>query len=201
MKDKGSQAGWGFWLGWVLATTVGMLVGAFMGVVAGFLMYGLFGDEGVVEWLGDMVMVIIFGIGIGTMQWLVLRRRITGAGWWILASAVAGAVIQQGDIVSFDKSLSFGDLMRYTLVMALGGAVAGILQWLVLRTQVFRAGWWVLASTVGWGLSMTMWGAGMVLQYVWGDSGTLIMVGGGPVLGAITGVALVWLLRQPVPEA
>ena len=30
------------------------------------------------------------------------------------------------------------------------GTAAGVLQWLVLRGQVPGAGWWVLASTVGW---------------------------------------------------
>ena len=31
MKDKGSQAGWGFWLKWVVATTVGLFVGSHHG--------------------------------------------------------------------------------------------------------------------------------------------------------------------------
>src|SRR5438093_1163268 len=32
---------------------------------------------------------LLFGILIGVPQWLVLPRRIRGAGWWILASALA----------------------------------------------------------------------------------------------------------------
>jgi len=80
-----------------------------------------------------------------------------------------------------------------TVVGALGGAVVGILQWLVLRRQVSRAGWWVLASTVGLGLSMAVAGAFLDMELV----GLLV---GGAVLGAVTGGALVWLLRQPVPE-
>jgi len=81
--------------------------------------------------------------------------------------------------------------------VALSGAVTGILQWLVLRGQVSRAGWWVLASTLGWGLGMS---AAVALSRGVGASDTVSLVGMGIVLGAVTGGALVWLLRQPKPE-
>ena len=68
------------------------------------------------------------------------------------------------------------------------GTVVGVLQWLVLRRQVPRAGWWVLASTVGWVV-------GLPLGDINGPPGL------GAVYGAFTGTALVWLLRQPVPAA
>ena len=51
--------------------------------------------------------------------------------------------------------------------MILFGPLVGVLQLLVLQPHVARAGWWVLASTLGWA-----------------------------VYGAFTGTALVWLLRQ-----
>ena len=66
--------------------------------------------------------------------------------------------------------------------VALYGTVAGLMQWLVLRRQVARAGWWVLACTLGWVVAVPV-----------GD------LGGPPgwaVYGAITGAVLVWLLRQ-----
>jgi hypothetical protein len=91
---------------------------------------------------------------------------------------------------------SLAALMGWTMVVAFGGAVTGLLQWLVLRGQVSRAGWWMLASTVGWGLSMAAAGAFEVLT-----CGLFALPVGGAVLGAVTGGALVWLFRQPVPEA
>jgi hypothetical protein len=194
MKDKGSQAERGFWLKWVLASTVGWFVGFIMMFIIGLLMAESFD----IEWLTDLVMGIMFGIGVGILQWLVLRRRIAGTGWWVLGSAAAGAVISQGNLASYYESLSFGTLLRYTVVVSLGGAVAGIFQWLVLRGKVSRAGWWVLASTVGWALGIALWDAGWDAGT---EYGTLLLVGSGPVLGAVTGAALVWLLRQPVPEA
>jgi hypothetical protein len=154
------------------------------------------------------------------MQWLVLRLHVSRAGWWmagwwILAStagfavacgavtAAAGASVAFGYSEGFDELGSFATVLGWTLTVALGGAVTGILQMLVLRARVFRAGWWVLASAVGWGLGMAVVGYGAVLDEVWDSPLALLwsLVGGGVVMGAVTGGTLVWLLRQPVPKA
>ncbi|MCP5035396.1 MAG: hypothetical protein GY939_26655, partial [Actinomycetia bacterium] len=63
------------------------------------------------------------------------------------------------------------------------GLAVGVLQWLVLKPQVPRAGWWVLASTVGWLLGVP---AGEAVGWN----------GLGAVHGIITGAVLVLLLRQ-----
>ncbi|MFC2043041.1 hypothetical protein ACFLUA_02695 [Chloroflexota bacterium] len=101
-------------------------------------------------------------------------------------------------------SESLAAVVGYTMVVALGGAVTGMLQRPVLRGQVSRSGWWVLASTVGWGLGMAVF---EIVQYAEGAFGIELfgwlfgLLFGGAVLGAVTGGALVWLLRQPIPEA
>jgi hypothetical protein len=64
------------------------------------------------------------------------------------------------------------------------GILVGSLQWLVLRSQISRARWWILASALGMG-------AGFALDQVVGHLVGL----------AITGTALVWLLRQPAATA
>ena len=194
MKVKGSQVGWVFWLQWVLASTVGMFVGFWMGIVPFALTYDVLADQLAFRFWG-----IVLGIGVGVLQWLVLRRRVSGAGWWVLASAAGGYGILHAGFTPLGTSLqSFGVLLSWTGVVALGGAVTGTLQWLVLRGQVSRAGWWVLASTVGWGLGMT---AAIALSRGVGASDFVALGVIGAVLGAATGGALVWLLRQPAPEA
>ncbi|GAF89722.1 unnamed protein product, partial [marine sediment metagenome] len=145
MKDKGSQVGWGFWLLWVLASTVGWSVGFLMGFVLGDIIGGVLGD-----WLEPLFFGIVLGIVIGLLQRLVLRRRVYGVGWWVLTSAAGGyGIALAGFEVLFLSLESLGALLSLIGVVALGGAVTGTLQWLVLRGQVSRASWWVLASTVG----------------------------------------------------
>jgi hypothetical protein len=39
------------------------------------------------------------------------------------------------------------------LLSFLGGLVAGLLQWMVLRRGLKQAGWWIPATSVGWGLA------------------------------------------------
>jgi hypothetical protein len=157
------------------------------GVLVGILAYSMLGAA-----LGSVVSLL---------QWLVLRRRVSRAVWWVLASTAGFAVAGGGGcgaaVVAFGysevlKGLGSLAVLGWTVVVALGGAVTGILQWLVLRRHVSRAGWWVLASTVGCGLGMAVMGAFAV--------GGFVLAVGGAVLGAVTGGALVWLLRQPVPE-
>ncbi len=199
MKVKGSQAGWGFWLGWVVASTVGFFVGFWLGFILGLI---IIGEDNGINLLRSILGYFMFGTSIGAMtgvlQWLVLRGRVSKAGWWILASIPAGYGIFLAGDIGIEESLNFGTLLSSIGVVALGGAVAGILQWLVLRRQVSRAGWWVLASTVGWALGVTVMDA---LEYMYGTPDDLQLVVTGAVLGAVTGGALVWLLRQPVPEA
>jgi hypothetical protein len=77
-------------------------------------------------------------------------------------------------------------------------ASAGVAQWLVLRRQVSKAGWWVLVSLTGWvvGIAMT-WADVQALDAL----PTLVALGAAAgALSWITIVPLVWLLRQPIPE-
>ena len=192
MTVERNRIGWGFWLQWVLASTVGIFVGFIVGFPLSLLTSDVLGEP-----LGYSFGGIVIGIGVGVLQWLVLRRRISGMGWWVLTSA-AGGLILPAAFEGLSQSLeSYGLPLGWTGVVALGGAVTGTLQWLVLRGQVSRAGWWVLASTVGWGLGMT---AAIAFSWGVGDSDFRALVVTGAVLGAVTGGVLVWLLRQPVPE-
>jgi hypothetical protein len=199
MKDKGSQVGWDFWLKWVVATSVGSILGLILGFGLGLIIGGFDNEFGVLRTiLGKIVFGAGIGFGVGILQWLVLRGRVTRAGWWVLAST-AGLAVAQGGAAAAAVASGNSEVLGSSLflqVMALGGAVTGILQWLVLRGKVSRAGWWVLASTVGWGLGFDVMDAALV-----GVDCIIFVLFYGAVLGVVTGGALVWLLRQPVPVA
>ena len=162
--------GWRVWLWWVLATAVGWSVGGYLGSAAG---WGLSRGIAVV---GYGAGAAAGGIAAGVLQWLVLRQQVARAGWWVLASTVAGAVIGVVGVV-VGAAVGFG--VRWVdggpettgansggdwvlgVGLVLYGTVLGVLQWLVLRQQVARAGWWVLASTVGWPVSIGVGGIGV----------------------------------------
>ena len=131
MNTERARVGWGFWLWWVLASTVGLAVGlgavglAVGGAVGGAVALGL-----------ALAVAVVFaapsvGIALGIAQWLVLRRQVSRAGWWVLASTV-GLVV--GPAAGFGLVLTSGRSMEMSFILALavggtvglvGGAVGG----------------------------------------------------------------------------
>lgn len=172
------RPGWRLWFLWLMAGAVGW----------GWAMdAGTFGEPRPIELLRSMrplnvspyISVATGAAVVGVFQWLILRRYLTGSVRWVVASVAASVVgallVLLVGLVDTDAGLLGG--------VSLFGLVAGVLQWLVLRRQVPRAGWWVLASSVGWLVAMPV--SDMAGPPGWA------------VYGTITGTVLVWLLRQP----
>ncbi len=183
-------------LQWVLASVAGWIVGWIVAWV-GALTVGW-----IVAWAG-----VGIGTGVGVAQWLVLKERVARAGWWLVASAVGGVV---GGVTSVGLILGaymgagqiMGDVVAVILGWVLVGVGIGVAQWVVLRGHVARAGWWVLASVMGWivGRIAAWFGVGLVAVDV--IVGQLMgQVAYSVVYGLITGIVLVQLLRQRKGEA
>lgn len=193
MKEKERQGKWGVLLSWILLSAIGWIIGLTIGVYLAALAEINIGSSGLGQLLGYLILGAGLGSVVGLAQWLVLRGQVSRAGWWILASA-AGIVVAYGPGIAIvadtlEMSRNFLGLLGWVLVGILGGAITGIFQWFVLRGQVSRAGWWVLASALGWGLSMLV---GFSSYWTWRS--------GGVMLGVVTGGVMVWLLQQPKPE-
>ncbi len=187
--------GWRFWLLWVMATGVGLAGGFGLGWTVGYVLGG--------------PLAVAVGKGVvwptvGIMQWLVLRRRVSGAAGWIGAYVAAGVVV---GAFGFAVGWSLGDVPAVVGGVFLGvmvGTVAGILQWRVLRRQFSGTGWWLLASTLGWVIGLAI-GFGLVhaVDLAGPDGGvgplaqSVAGAAAGLGAGATTGIILVRLLRQP----
>ncbi len=209
------------WLRWMLATTLGSLLG---GAVSGALVSGgeTSFDEVTSPLIGALVLgvtaMIAFGIqgaAIGLAQGIALRHFLARSGWWVIATGGGWAI---GGAISGSLAGSIGgavtgvgpDAGWVGFVITFTGSGAALLflpgfwQWLVLRRQVRRAGGWVLASAVRLlvanGLSFLVMvgvaralGWGLPSAEAWGLSGALAGLLG----GVSTGAVLVRLLRQP----
>ena len=76
----------------------------------------------------------------------------------------------------------------------------------VERTEVGSRFWlrWVSATIAGWAVGFSVVSGVVLVEPVVGGGSVRFAIYGavlGAVFGVITGTALVWLLRQPVPEA
>jgi hypothetical protein len=165
------------WVWWVVASSVGLALGFAAGFAVGFAIGGALSAIASQGVFGAVV-----GASVGTMQWLVLRRKVSRAGWWVLASTLGmgvGFALVRAATPMVSRILGGGPL--YGVVNgAVVGTLVGMMQLLVLRGQVSRAGWWVLASALGMGVGFAL---GQIVGQVVGV--------------AITGIALVWVLQQP----
>jgi hypothetical protein len=181
-----------FWLEWTAAGAIGLAVGQAVSSAVPQ-------DTVLLATLYSAVM----GLPLGLMQWLVLRRRLDSSVRWILATVLGSAV---GGGLGMAASFAAGEIVIQPWAILLFGGALGMSQWLVLRTRLAGAGWWVLMSTLGLPLSFIL---GLVaafsLGFGWFDVDPIFRVVSlaffgavaGAVFGAISGALLVRLVREP----
>lgn len=206
-----TQFDWGLWLKWVLAMTVGSAAYVLASYIFGVYIISRISND---HWLvvepilqaGYGLIDAGLGLIVGVAQWLVLRRQLDRAGWWIVATAVGFGM---GYYV--DRSLHYMGL-RNSILSGLArnaaeGTVIGVMQWLVLRRQLDHAGWWIPAVVAGGIVSMAVYAAVLNIFVVnvsliplhWHSEVAFQLAGGaiwGNVQAAITAPVLVFLLRQ-----
>jgi len=124
LKERTTVFGldWTFLVYWMMATTIGWIMGGFF--AAG-------------------ISLIVTGLAIGVLQWIPLEKRLAGAGRWIPATW-AGWGLAQFELVLVNPS-------QNTFVTGLlVGLLVGIAQWLLLRNHLPLAAWWVAINVVAW---------------------------------------------------
>jgi hypothetical protein len=118
-----------FWFQWIMATTLGWLLGSLL------LPY---------------ISTTAAGVGVGIMQWPVLHHRIPRAWRWPVATAgvwIVGSLILLAAVPS-DLQILVGGILL--------GPTVGLAQWLILRDQVHWGGWWIVISTMAWITGLTL---------------------------------------------
>ena len=185
------NTGRGYWLAWFLASVMGYGMGAVLGVS---IAYRFFPTDAY-DAANGITLGMIMGVIGGYFQWIVLRERIAGASLWGLASAL-GFGLAMGSLLATDPDEN--PAMAGILVGIVFGLVGGILQWLILRRKVPRAGWWLMANLLGSLVGTIAFPIAVAISETGNWSLAIIVfgMGFGAGNGAITGAALVWVLRQ-----
>ena len=147
---------WSFWFQWMMATTSGWVLGRFL--------------------LPNLSMVVI-GVGIGVLQYLVLRYKIQHAWRWIVATVLGWTV---GALLTYMFVVEGFDFLAGLLI----GLSLGFAQWMILKQEVQWSAWWIVINIVGWTTGIGLL-PGIFLT--------------GVLAGAITGIAMEMLLRFPKP--
>ena len=129
MKNTKSETmDWALWFYWIMATTLGWLLGSI---------------------LFSGIPVVVSGVAIAALQWAVLYKRIHKAWRWGFQSSlgwIAGYILL---IVIFQENMEF-------LAGPVLGAAVGVVQWFLLRKEVDWAGWWIIISIIAWTTGLTL---------------------------------------------
>jgi hypothetical protein len=216
---------WRRWVGAnALAEFVGLggsflVVGVMLTLVSGETVGSVLLVAGVSILLGTF----LEGVLVGLLQWSVLRCALPDLPRrsWVLATA-AGAFVAWMLGMLPSTILSLGQSAASTtaaaapmpeppvgiillLATAMGfvlGPVLSAAQWVVLRRYVRRAGWWIPANGLAWSVGMTLVFVGTTFipsgpVYAWVIALLLgCVLAAGAAVGAIHGLALIWLIQQ-----
>jgi hypothetical protein len=199
---------------WVLLTLAGWLVGFPVAFILASLVSGMFGNDSVVGRYGLDNAAVFVGVTamVGLMQWLALRRLISGAGSWVLATIVGFAIpaVIHGVVchtMGYPDDLGpAGGTAAWVVAFVIGGALAGFMQHRILRTHVLNSTRWVWASAAGWGLSIGALGiAAAAMPEHHASSAPVaflrflaVPIAGAVLLGLVTGGTLLGLLRHRI---
>jgi hypothetical protein len=142
--------------------------------------------------------IVLLGIALGIAQAVILRPYLHRTRAWALTTAtclwLGGSL---AELAAF-SGIAIGPSLALSALLL--GPGCGFLQWLILRKEVARAGWWVLVQTLGWVVVFAVAaGVASSAAAIFGGNGDdylpLSYAVGGAALGALNGAVLWWLLR------
>lgn len=187
--------GWRFFLLWLWLTILGFGIGSEVSNTLGYPAAKTSENvRNVIAWFAG-------GACVGAAQWYLLRRELVSSWRWVLATALGFAV---GVLLFVRGTASVEALLAGVLAVfgvkdfpfallddPLGGAFVGgsigILQWVVLRRNLVRSGWWIPASAAGWALTY-------VLTNGTGPVALKPSLAFAVITGSLTGIAALWIL-------
>lgn len=119
---------WSLWFMWIMATTLGWILGRFL--------------------IPNLAFVTI-GLATGILQWFVLQRRISNSWRWILVTTFGWVAAALLILLIIPDGADFASGVLVGLLM-------GTAQWFLLRREVHWSGWWIVMNIVGWTTGMAL---------------------------------------------
>jgi hypothetical protein len=192
---------------WEFKTDLGFIIQWILVTVGGFLVSLIWIEIGERPDLGALDGAI-GGLVISLAQWFVLKHHICQSWRWIFIHVLIWTIIGLtpmgllGWIVP--RTLHLTPRMVYGVIEGVKlGLGLSLSQWWVLRTEVFQAWRWIIASVISWGIALPIgWMFGGILRqgtsFFLGDVLGLVLVW--TMVAGMTGTALTRLLWYPIRQ-
>ena len=148
-----------FYLLWILLTMLCVPIAFFLNLFILRIIVRFVGDfiyvNGVQhiteDYLALYAFVPIMGLLTGVLQYWLLRRYLLHMGWWV--GATIGGWLLGASLILMPGWLNPANaVLSLDLAFLIMGLFIGVGQWLLLRRRLPRAGWWIGANVVGWGV-------------------------------------------------
>jgi hypothetical protein len=110
---------------WFVATATGMLLG---GIISGAILFRADIQSWQSYWI-MAAMLLPLGLGVGVMQWLVLRLYMPNAFWIVLINVLAAASLLL-------SAGSFESIVELAVILVLPGAITGLGLWRLLMRSL-----------------------------------------------------------------
>jgi hypothetical protein len=188
-----------FCMYWTLLSFGIIPVTYMISLIVVLLVHGAFGF-GQMEggtYLSQTVMQIVggavIGLGTGLYQRSLLKKVFNVSSSWIYTLVIGFAVTELiVCIILWQLGLNRYELrfiefkpLPESLIFASAGLIIGLSQWTILRRFFSRSIYWVLASTLGWGICVFVTQISIWAFFI-----------GALLYGVITSATLMWVLRK-----
>lgn len=199
MNEKQTHLDWGFGLKWILGCALGTAVFGMLAYLSMWTIGEAVGNSSG-ELLGTMVAGLLFGAlfalgGTSGPGWL-LQSKGVSAKHWIGHSVVVTAVVMSGGVALMSTLFELVPQPVSALYIGLVlGLPMGLAQWRLLKQKNFPATLWPLINVVGYLF------AAAIIVFLGGEGREWMIVLMGLVVGAVTGLGIMWLLRQETAVA
>jgi hypothetical protein len=195
---------------WILLNAAFIIIGYILMVLFGILMMEIT-NISMSEWPSPLEQTIwqignaiLFGSSIGFIQWRLLRKTYSIPSSWIylvpagmvLTELVAGILLWEMGINRGEFAFWENNPIPHALIASIYGLIIGLFQFSIIRRHFFKGAFWILASTLAWGVSIIL-----TAINVTNDIFLLItFVIGILVYGLMTGGVLMWILKPRKSE-
>ena len=186
------------WLIWILASTSAILIAFAILYGSIFIVKAIVPGANEDQFMG-LLMFPVTSISLGIFQWLVLRTRISGAGWWVLATGL-GLLMAIGLAGILTQTLGrvmgpgwrWDSMPEILILYGSIGLLLALAQLPVLWKHIRLAGIWLLLGVAGW----------LALGILMGKSidRTSDILALGAVPAAFSGLGLLWLVPESPNE-